>query len=706
MATAVVTGGAGFLGSHLCDYLLARGDRVICVDNLETSTLRNIEHIRDDDFVFVHHDVVDHLEIDEPVDVVYHLAALASPIDYLRQPLHSLKVGLVRDAQRARPREAQARPLPARVDERGLRRPARPPAAGELLGERQPDRPARCLRRGEALRGGADDGLPRPAGRRHRDRAHLQHVRPAHAAARRPCDPDLRPPGARRRAAHRLRRRIADAELLLRRRSDPRPLPARDERGAPAGQHRQPRRVHAARARASSSCGVTGSSSEIVFEALPVDDPKVRQPDITRAQQVLGWEPEVSLEDGLRRLVDSISEPGRKSSVRSAASRRSRRRSRRSPWRLSSLTASAASSSTCSSASTTRASRSTATRSPRSSALQVAARAGDPPEPALGRPAAVAKRRPMNPTDPNDSAYDWSALRPRRAVRGQIRRSRSSSRSSAPPAGRTAARGRTARRRNVERPPGLRARGGHALQRHVDGHRRPAAAGRAPLGGVERAEQPRLPAAAVPARPRGKWIDPERGRLRQDLRRPSTPASTPRASSAEKVACGVTAPRGNNKPRRAASRRSRRSSFLEAAARGRAQALRRLGAPSVLRSARPRRRRYAANGHRPGADRGHAREHRDADRGGHAATTASKPIWITEYGYQTNPPDRFVGVSWAKQASYLTQAFAIARKNPRIAADAVVPAPRRAITRRLAVGPRDGDGQKKPAFTAFQRLAR
>src|SRR6202045_5446587 len=93
VATCVVTGGAGFLGSHLCDELLRRGHRVICVDNLETGSLANIEHIRTDDFVHLNKDIISPYHIEGSIDVVYHLASPASPIDYLRLHLHTLKVG-------------------------------------------------------------------------------------------------------------------------------------------------------------------------------------------------------------------------------------------------------------------------------------------------------------------------------------------------------------------------------------------------------------------------------------------------------------------------------------------------------------------------------------------------------------------------------------------------------------------------------------
>ncbi|HSK49051.1 MAG TPA: NAD-dependent epimerase/dehydratase family protein, partial [Solirubrobacterales bacterium] len=93
MSTCVVTGGAGFLGSHLCEHLLGQGHRVICLDNLETGSLENIAHIRDDAFEFRNVDITEYVDIPEAVDFVYHLASPASPIDYLRLPLHTLKVG-------------------------------------------------------------------------------------------------------------------------------------------------------------------------------------------------------------------------------------------------------------------------------------------------------------------------------------------------------------------------------------------------------------------------------------------------------------------------------------------------------------------------------------------------------------------------------------------------------------------------------------
>ena len=180
----VITGAAGFIGSHLSDALLDRGYAVVGIDNLLTGDLANIAHLTNRDFEFIKHDVTNYIYVDGPVDYVLHFASPASPIDYLELPIQTLKVGSLGTHKALGLAKAKgARFLLASTSE-VYGDPLGPPADGDLLGQRQPGRPARRLRRGQALRRGDDHGLP-PLPRRSRraDRPHLQHLRPAHARA-------------------------------------------------------------------------------------------------------------------------------------------------------------------------------------------------------------------------------------------------------------------------------------------------------------------------------------------------------------------------------------------------------------------------------------------------------------------------------------------------------------------------------------------
>jgi len=305
MPTAVVTGGAGFLGSHLCDQLLAQGDRVVCVDNLETSSLRNIEHIRDAKFEFVYHDVIQHIEIDGPVDVVYHLAALASPIDYLRQPLHSLKVGShgTHNAL-GLAKWKRARFLLASTSE-VYGDPQVHPQPETYWGNVNPIGPRgvydEAKRYAEAMtmayRGqqGVDTGIVRifntygPRMRPNDGRAIPTFVRQALEGKPLTVFGD----GTQTRSFcyvdDLVRGLVALAESAEH-------LPVNLGNPNEFTLNELAERV----------LRITGSKSEIVHEALPVDDPQVRQPDITRARQLLGWEPEIQLEEGLRRMLGTM----------------------------------------------------------------------------------------------------------------------------------------------------------------------------------------------------------------------------------------------------------------------------------------------------------------------------------------------------------------------------------------------------------------
>jgi dTDP-glucose 4,6-dehydratase len=306
MPTAVVTGGAGFLGSHLCDFLVADGYRVICVDNLETGSLQNVEHLRGDRFVFLNHDITEHVEIPEPVDVVYHLASPASPIDYLRLPLATLKVGSYGTHNAlGLAKWKRARFLLASTSE-VYGDPLIHPQPETYWGNVNPIGPRgvydEAKRYAEALtmayhrQQGVDTCVVRifntygPRMRPHDGRAIPTFVRQALANEPLTVFGD----GSQTRS-------FCYADDLIR------GLVAL----AQSGEH-LPVNIgnpieYTLVELAQKVIEITGATSDILFEALPVDDPKVRQPDITRARQLLGWEPQVSLEDGLRRMLQANS---------------------------------------------------------------------------------------------------------------------------------------------------------------------------------------------------------------------------------------------------------------------------------------------------------------------------------------------------------------------------------------------------------------
>ena len=303
MATCLVTGGAGFLGSHLCDELLARGHRVICIDNLETGSLANIEHIRVPEFRFEQLDIVEPYFIDEPVDVVYHLASPASPIDYLRLPLHTLKVGshgthhTLGLAKKHRARFLIASTSEVYGDPQVHPQPESYWGHVNPIGPRgvydEAKRYAEALTMAYHRQQGVDTAIIR--------------IFNTYGARMRPHDGRAIPTFLRQALTEQpitvfgegqqtrsftyvddlIRGMILLAESGL---HDPVNIGNPDE--------------FTLLELAETIIDVTGSRSEIVYEALPTDDPQVRRPDISKARDLLGWEPTTSLRDGLQRTIE------------------------------------------------------------------------------------------------------------------------------------------------------------------------------------------------------------------------------------------------------------------------------------------------------------------------------------------------------------------------------------------------------------------
>jgi dTDP-glucose 4,6-dehydratase len=304
MSTCLVTGGAGFLGSHLCDELLARGHRVICVDNLETGSLANIAHIRDAErFEFLQTDIIEPYFVEEPIDFVYHLASPASPIDYLRLPLHTLKVGSYGTHHTLGLAKAKrARFLISSTSE-VYGDPLEHPQAETYWGHVNPVGPRgvydEAKRYAEALvmayhrQQGVDTAIMRIFNtygsrmRPHDGRAIPTFLR--QALANRPIT--VFGDGSQTRSfcyvSDLIRGMIALAESGY---HDPVNIGNPDE--------------FTLLELAETVKELTNSGSEIVHEALPTDDPKQRRPDITLAQELLEWAPEISLRDGLQRTIE------------------------------------------------------------------------------------------------------------------------------------------------------------------------------------------------------------------------------------------------------------------------------------------------------------------------------------------------------------------------------------------------------------------
>jgi dTDP-glucose 4,6-dehydratase len=303
VSTCVVTGGAGFLGSHLCEHLLGKGHDVICVDNLETGSLENIDHIRDPAFDFRNIDITEHVDIPTEIDFVFHLASPASPIDYLRLPLHTLKVGSYGTHHMlALAKFKRARFLLASTSE-VYGDPQQHPQTEDYWGHVNPIGPRgvydEAKRYAEALtmayhrQQGVDTSIVRIFNtygsrmRAHDGRAIPTFLR--QALQDRPLT--VFGDGEQTRSFCYVDDQIRGIVAL-----------AESDVHSPVniGNPTEFTLLELAQ----TVIEVTESRSEIVFEALPVDDPQQRRPDITRARDLLGWEPEVELAEGLRRTID------------------------------------------------------------------------------------------------------------------------------------------------------------------------------------------------------------------------------------------------------------------------------------------------------------------------------------------------------------------------------------------------------------------
>jgi dTDP-glucose 4,6-dehydratase len=302
MSRIVVTGAAGFIGSHLCEALLDRGDSVVGIDNLRTGAMANIAHLRDRDFEFIRHDVTRYIDVEGHVDYILHFASPASPVDYLELPIQTLKVGSLGTHNALGLAKAKGAKFLLASTSEVYGDPLVHPQDESYWGNVNPIGPRgvydEAKRFAEALTlayhryHGVDTRIVRifntygPRMRLHDGRA----VPAFMSQALRDEDVTIFGDGSQTRSFQFISD-LVDGILRL--------MASTTNDPVNIGNPHEVSIEEIAR----TIVRLVNSKSQLVRRPLPVDDPKQRQPDITRARTLLGWEPKVGLEDGLKKTV-------------------------------------------------------------------------------------------------------------------------------------------------------------------------------------------------------------------------------------------------------------------------------------------------------------------------------------------------------------------------------------------------------------------